>query len=59
MNATLGGYFNKVVSFWLMKAPEAMLTFIAEQNNFVGLLFDHVYLTDCVTDLLVRLCAVK
>lgn len=25
LNATLGGYFNKVVSFWLLKAPEQVI----------------------------------
>lgn len=58
LNPTLGGYLNKILSFWLIKRPEKFLNFVTCKKDFVQSLFNHLYLTQCVTDLLVRLCTV-
>jgi len=58
LNPTLGGYLNKILSFWLIKRPEQFLNYVISKKGFVQALFNHLYLTQCVTDLLVRLCTV-
>ena len=58
LNPTLGGYLNKILSFWLIKQPERFLQFVIDKRNFIQSLFNHLYLTQCVIDLLVRLCTV-
>ena len=58
LNPTLGGYLNRVLSFWLIKRPEQFLRYVIRKKDFVQSLFNHLYLTQCVTDLLVRLCTV-
>lgn len=61
LNETLGGYINKVVSYWLMKEPQVFLKYIGASNRrskLVESLFNHLYLSECVTDLLVRICTV-
>lgn len=35
LNHTLGGYFNKIVSFWLIKETQKMLEFIINQRHIV------------------------
>jgi hypothetical protein len=59
LNQTLGGYINKVMSFWLIKRTEEFLSYLCVQKNFVKQMFNHLYLTHCVTDLIVRLCTVQ
>ena len=49
---------NKIFSFWLIRRPERTLKFVIAKKDFVQSLFNHLYLTTCVTDLLVRLCTV-
>lgn len=59
LNPTLGGYLNKILSYWLMKMPNVMLQYLsheARMTQLVNSLFNHLYLGHCVTDLLVRLC---
>ena len=58
LNPTLGGYLNKILSFWLMKRPEDFIAYIIKKRDLIQSLFNHLYLTQCVTDLLVRLCAI-
>ena len=58
LNPTLGGYLNKIFSFWLIKRPEKFLQYVISKKDFVQNLFNHLYLTHCVTDLLSRLCTV-
>lgn len=58
LNPTLGGYLNKIFSFWLIKRPETFLKYVIAKKDFVQNLFNHLYLTQCVTDLLSRLCTV-
>lgn len=61
MNHTLGGYFNKVVSFWLIKETEKVLDFIIKQRNIIQCMFESELwgLTNCITDILVRICTVR
>lgn len=59
LNITLGGYINKVASYWLIKEPQVVLHFIIRQNTIVSGLFNNLYLTHCVTDILIRLCTVR
>ncbi|CDW80337.1 UNKNOWN [Stylonychia lemnae] len=59
LNPTLGGYLNKIVSFWLIRDSELILRYIIKNISIIESLFSHLYLTQCVTDILVRLCTVK
>ena len=61
LNQTLGGYFNKIVSFWLIKETEKMLNYIIKQRGIVQNLFEHHLwgLTSSITDIIVRLCTVR
>lgn len=62
LNHTLGGYFNKIVSFWLIKETQNMLMYICRERHvlipsfFDSQLWGH---TSSITDLVVRICTVK
>lgn len=61
LNSTLGGYINKIISYWLKQKPEIILSYLAEANSrcdLIDSMFNHLYLSNCVTDLLVRFCTV-
>ena len=58
LNITLGGYVNKILSFWLIKRPIVMLHYLMKKKDFIAHLFFNLELGSCVTDLLVRLCTV-
>ena len=58
LNPTLGGYVNRILSFWLIKRPEEFLAYIVKKRDLIQSLFNHLYLTRCVTDLLVRICTI-
>lgn len=45
LNYTLGGYFNKIVSFFLLKETDRMIAFVIQEKNIVQLLYNHLYLT--------------
>ena len=45
LNPTLGGYLNKILSYWLIKRPEKFLAFVISKKDFVQSLFNHLYLT--------------
>ena len=47
------------MSFWLIKCPDKVLTFATKQRSFISNFFNHLYLTSCITDLLIRFCSVK
>jgi|LauGreDrversion4_2_1035121.scaffolds.fasta_scaffold161342_1 hypothetical protein len=61
INQTLAGYFNKIVSFWLIKEPAKVLSFVIGKKDIISSMFEHHLwgLTSSVTDLLVRFCTVK
>ena len=59
LNPTLGGYINKILRFWLSKRPVDFIRYIIKKRDLVQAIFNHLYLTDCVTDLLVNLCTVQ
>ena len=61
INHTLGGYFNKIVSFWLIKEPQRMLDFVMSQRQIISSMFEtHLFgLSSCMTDLIVRFCTVR
>lgn len=47
--------------FWLLKEPDQVLSFFSDpkrQAKIMDAMFTHIYLSHCVTDLLVRLCTV-
>jgi len=56
LNVTLAGYIHKIISFWLIKRPEVILTYLMQSKNFIQNLFCHLNLSTSVTDILVRLC---
>ena len=43
----------------LIKHTDKLLAFIVKQKNVISSMFNHLYLTSCITDLLVRLCTIK
>jgi hypothetical protein len=45
LNPTLGGYLNKIVSFWLIKETEPTLNYIIRNRTIIDSLFNHLYLT--------------
>ena len=61
INQTLAGYFNKIVSFWLIKEPQRLLAFVISSKEIVSSMFEHHMwgLTSSITDLLIRFCTVK
>jgi len=61
LNQTLGGYINKILSFWLMKEPEILLAYLVHpvrRSKLIDSLFNHLYMSSCVIDILVRLCTI-
>ena len=61
LNSTLGGYINKIFSFWLIKAPEKILTYLtgnSRKYKIIQNFFNHLCMGSCVVDILVRLCSV-
>jgi hypothetical protein len=61
INQTLGGYFNKIVSFWLIKETQKILEFLIEQREIIAVMFENHLsgLSSSITDLLVRFCTVR
>ena len=59
LNPTLGGYINKIISFWLIKRTDVFLSYLCRRKNLIQQFFNHLYLTHCVTDLIVRLCTLQ
>lgn len=61
LNQTLGGYLNKILSYWLLKMPQVLLLYLSDSERrcqLVETMFNHLYLSHCVTDLLVRFLTV-
>lgn len=58
LNSTLCGYFNKVLSFWLIKKPGRVLEFLSKNSNFLVDLVDHIYLNSSIIDIIIRICCV-
>lgn len=52
---------HKILSFWLIHRTETLLLYFMEPRRklaFVESLLNHLYLANCVTDMVVRLCTV-
>jgi len=58
LNSTLCGYFNKILSFWLIKKPNQMIRYIKASSNFINDLINHIYLNSSIIDILVRICCI-
>jgi hypothetical protein len=61
LNPTLGGYLNKIISYWLLKMPQVLLLYLSDDDRrlkIVENMFNHFYLSHCVTDLLVRMLTI-
>ena len=59
LNFTLGGYFNKVVSFFLIHRPNEMLAYFAQNQQPLESLLNHLYLAEPISDLIVRIITAK
>lgn len=59
LNSTLCGYFNKVLSFWLIKKPGKLVEFFDLNQNFLGDLIDHIYLNSSIIDIIIRIFCVQ
>ena len=58
MNPTLGGYLNKIFQFLLNNYPEEFLKYMVDKQNFIESLFNHLYLSTCLTDIVVVICTI-
>ena len=59
LNSTLCGYFNKIISFWLIKKPNEMMNYIKQRQNLINNLIDHIYLNSSIIDVIVRICCIQ
>lgn len=58
LNPTLCGYFNKIVSYFLIKAPNQMIDYFAEDTDRYMNIVKHIYLNTAMVDVVIRICAV-
>lgn len=58
LNSTLCGYYNKVLSFWLIKKPGKVIEFLSKNSNLLFDLVDHIYLNSSIIDIIIRICCV-
>jgi hypothetical protein len=59
LNSTLCGYFNKVLSFWLIKKPGKITEFLNKNSHLMSDLVDHIYLNSSIIDIIIRICCVQ
>ncbi len=59
LNSTLCGYFNKILSFWILKKPEKMVEFMEQNVNCVNDMIEHIYHNASMVDILIRICCIK
>jgi hypothetical protein len=58
LNSTLCGYFNKILSFWLIKRPGQMIKYLSQHESGLNDLVDHIYLNSSIIDIMIRICCV-
>jgi hypothetical protein len=61
LDVVLGGYLNKIISYWLIKDPDYIMDYVTETSRrfeLIDCMFSHLYLSNCVTDLIVRFCTI-
>lgn len=54
LSQTLTWYVSKIITFMWLKRPEAVLDWIGSQLNILGEMAEHIYLTEWISDLLVK-----
>lgn len=59
LNITLSGYFNKIVSFWLIKKPSEMIKYLSENNNCVSNMVEHIFINHSIINIIIRICCVQ
>ena len=59
LNSTLCGYFNKIISFWMIKKPEQMIEYFTNNPSSVNNLLEHIYLNSSIIDLVIRICCIQ
>jgi hypothetical protein len=59
LNSTLCGYFNKIISFWLIKKPELMIDYFGNNPQHMTNLLEHIYLNSSIIDLVIRICCIQ
>ena len=59
LNSTLCGYFNKILSFWLLKKPLQVTEYLYNNMAIISSLIDHVYLNSSMNDIVIRICCVQ
>lgn len=59
LNSTLCGYFNKILSFWLIKHPNQMVSFFAQHQKSYLNIVDHIYFNSSIVDAVIRICCVQ
>jgi len=58
LNSTLCGYFNKILSFWLIKKPGQMIRYLSQNSTCINDIVEHIYLNSSIIDVLIRICCV-
>ena len=59
LNPTLCGYFNKIISFFLIKAPNQMVDYLSADTDRYMNIVKHIYLNTTMVDVVIRICAVQ
>ena len=59
LNSTLAGYFNKIISFMLIRHPNAIIRYLAADSSRYLSIVKHIYLNSSIVDLVIRICAVQ
>ena len=59
LNSTLCGYFNKIISYWLIMKPQQMIRFISGHPTHMNDVVEHIYLNSSIIDTIIRICCVQ
>ena len=59
LNSTLCGYFNKIISYWLIKKPAPMVKFFDLNQHYLNDIVEHVYLNSSIIDIIIRIFCVQ
>lgn len=59
LNSTLAGYFNKIISFLLIRNPNEMIKYLSKDSMRYLSIVKHIYLNSSIVDLVIRICSVQ
>ena len=59
LNSTLCGYFNKILSFWIIKKPGQIVEFFNRNQRYLNDIVEHVYLNSSIIDIIIRIFCIQ